>query len=166
MPATVKQWSGPLQDIPDPRKAYFQNGKVVISDTPPPRNDAGIADQSSGYVAKLGQKPGWGANQASALANESPKGDSTAERIKNFAAEWYRRRIPSGIALPVVFHHLRQADKSLSVQQFHDTIKALHDGGDVLMSGWSGPLTDMPVPDLATFHGHKVHYYLRTAQDA
>lgn len=61
--------------------------------------------------------------------------------------------------LPELFGHARRADADLSVGRFHDGLRLLYAEGRMGLQPWTGPLYELPEPELALLVGHEVAYY-------
>jgi hypothetical protein len=61
--------------------------------------------------------------------------------------------------LPELYRQLAQAAPGLTVGQFHDGLRRLHDEGAIYLHPWTGPLHDMPEPPYALLIGHEIAYY-------
>ncbi|MFO0946625.1 MAG: hypothetical protein U1D30_11865 [Planctomycetota bacterium] len=64
-------------------------------------------------------------------------------------------------SLAELFFDLRRTSPRLTVGQFHDAIRSLHEAGRIRLSPWTGPLYQLPEPGLALLIGHEVLYYVR-----
>jgi hypothetical protein len=62
-------------------------------------------------------------------------------------------------ALPVLYRHAQQTAPRLTIGQFHDGLRKLHDQQQIYLHGWTGPLYDLPEPPLALLVGHEIAYY-------
>jgi hypothetical protein len=54
---------------------------------------------------------------------------------------------------------LRSAHSSLTIGQFHDGLRELHNREQVYLHPWTGPLYELPEPAYALLIGHEVAYY-------
>lgn len=61
--------------------------------------------------------------------------------------------------LPDLFRPLAASHRELTVGQFHDTLRQLHDEHQVYLHPWTGPLYDLPEPPFALLIGHEIAYY-------
>lgn len=61
--------------------------------------------------------------------------------------------------LPELYHRLRVNFPMLTVGQFHDLLRHLHEGGQIYLHPWTGPLYELPEPTLALLVGHLIAYY-------
>jgi len=66
--------------------------------------------------------------------------------------------------LPELFRQVRARLPRLTIGQFHDVLRRLHDNDQVYLHPWTGPLYDLPEPPQALLVGHEIAYYasLRT----
>lgn len=61
--------------------------------------------------------------------------------------------------LPELFALARGVEPDLSVGRFHDGLRRLHAAARIGLQPWTGPLSELPEPDLAFLVGHQVAYY-------
>ncbi len=61
--------------------------------------------------------------------------------------------------LPELFRRLHADDPVLTIGQFHDRLRLLHQGGKIHLHPWTGPLYEMPEPAYALLVGHEIAYY-------
>lgn len=59
--------------------------------------------------------------------------------------------------LPVLFERCRGAD--LSIAEFHDGLRLLHERELIDLHPWTGSLYDLPEPSLALQVGYEIAYY-------
>lgn len=71
---------------------------------------------------------------------------------------------PSALTLAELFHALRFRQPELSIGQFHDLVRFLHESGSLQLTPWTGALYQLPEPELALLIGHEVLYYVRLAR--
>lgn len=60
-----------------------------------------------------------------------------------------------------LFGQLKGSDPTLSIGQFHDAVRALCEHGRLRLIPWTGPLYQLPAPELALLIGHEVLYYVQ-----
>jgi hypothetical protein len=58
-----------------------------------------------------------------------------------------------------VYRRLRDAHRPLTIGQFHDGLRQLHEDEQIYLHPWTGPLYAMPEPAFALLIGHEVAYY-------
>ncbi len=94
--------------------------------------------------------------------------DSSAEQVvRNLLQRW---EASSGASedcpLPELFRQMQARIPRLTLGQFHDVLRRLHEDEVVYLHPWTGPLYDLPEPPQALLVGHEVAYYasLRTAE--
>ncbi len=79
------------------------------------------------------------------------------------ALSFLKQRLDRGAAgdcpLPELYRQARLSAPALSVGQFHDGLRTLHDREQIYLHPWTGPLYDLPEPALALLAGHEVAYY-------
>jgi hypothetical protein len=64
-------------------------------------------------------------------------------------------------SLPELFGHLvAEIGQVLTVGEFHDALRDLHQKGEVLLHPWTGTLYSIPEPGVAFLVGHEVAYYV------
>jgi hypothetical protein len=61
--------------------------------------------------------------------------------------------------LPDLYRRLRAVHPALTIGQFHDGLRELHDRELVYLHPWTGPLYELPEPAYALLIGHEVAYY-------
>jgi hypothetical protein len=47
----------------------------------------------------------------------------------------------------------------VTIGQFHDGLRRLHDGATIYLHPWTGPLYELPEPRFALLVGHEIAYY-------
>lgn len=87
--------------------------------------------------------------------HESDCGDSIRAQLRR----WHEAHALEDCALPELFRSLKAAQASLSIGQFHDVLRRLHDQRQVYLHPWTGPLHELPEPALAMMVGHEIAYY-------
>ena len=76
-----------------------------------------------------------------------------------YLAEWHKARTNEDCPLPELYRHVRQTAPALTLGQFHDGLRQLHEQGQILLHPWTGPLYEIPEPAYALLVGHAVTYY-------
>ena len=66
---------------------------------------------------------------------------------------------PDDCPLPELYRRLRDVHPALTIGQFHDGLRRLHEQEQVYLHPWTGPLYAMPEPAFALLIGHEVAYY-------
>ena len=86
-------------------------------------------------------------------------GDGLISDIKCRLAEWHAGAEASqDIPLPVLFARL-ESNGRVSIGQFHDALRQLHDDHQIYLHPWTGALYAMPEPAYALLVGHEIAYY-------
>src|SRR5262245_23659419 len=95
-------------------------------------------------------------------ANGTPPADDPPP-WESAALDHLTRRQAAGAAedcpLPELYRAVREGHPNLTVGEFHDGLRRLHDGGRIYLHPWTGPLYDLPEPPYALLAGHEVAYY-------
>lgn len=65
--------------------------------------------------------------------------------------------------LPELFRQAKDASPSLSVGEFHEGLRRLQAERRLALQPWTGPLHELPEPDLALMQGHSLAYYASPA---
>jgi hypothetical protein len=74
-------------------------------------------------------------------------------------ADWHAGGAAGDCPLPELFRRLRSAHLALTIGQFHDGLRELHDREQVYLHPWTGPLYALPEPAFALLVGHEIAYY-------
>jgi hypothetical protein len=61
--------------------------------------------------------------------------------------------------LPELYAVGRRSKPRLTIGQFHDGLRTLHERKQIYLHPWSGPLSEIPEPALALLVGHEIAYY-------
>ena len=98
------------------------------------------------------------------MASSPPSGSASSDSHWTKEVESYlRTRREAGTLgdcpLPELYNFLRGKHPGLTIGQYHDGLRWLDTENRVRLSGWSGPLQNIPEPDLAMSLAHKVMYY-------
>jgi hypothetical protein len=72
-------------------------------------------------------------------------------------ARWHSAAPAEDCPLPELYRRLRPA--AVTIGQFHDGLRTLHDRAQVYLHPWTGPLHEIPDPALALMVGHALAYY-------
>jgi hypothetical protein len=93
------------------------------------------------------------AMRSALLALREPRSPTTADEM---LLDSLRRWQGSGDCPLPELHGLTT---SLTIGQFHDALRRLHETGRVYLHPWTGPLHDLPQPKFALLIGHQIAYY-------
>jgi hypothetical protein len=77
--------------------------------------------------------------------------------ILSHLARWQAATPTEDCPLPELYRRLRPA--AVTIGQFHDALRSLHDRAQVYLHPWTGPLYEIPDPALALMVGHALAYY-------
>lgn len=72
---------------------------------------------------------------------------------------WHSMRRSEDCPLPELFRRSQAALPELSVGEFHDGLRQLHEQQRIYLHPWTGPLYAIPEPPFALLVGHEVAYY-------
>jgi hypothetical protein len=61
--------------------------------------------------------------------------------------------------LPELYRRVQPAKPSLTIGQFHDNLRRLHELEKIYLHPWTGPLYEIPEPAFALLVGHEIAYY-------
>jgi hypothetical protein len=85
------------------------------------------------------------------------------ERLAEYLVTRQQSRPAEDCPLPELFHQARAVRPALSVGQFHEGLRQMHAQGRIALQPWTGPLHELPEPDLALMQGHSLAYYASPA---
>jgi hypothetical protein len=89
----------------------------------------------------------------------SAASDTLVVEVRDRLAEWHALSGASqDLPLPDLYRRLESAG-NVSVGQFHDALRQLHDDHQIYLHPWTGPLYALPEPAFALLVGHEVAYY-------
>jgi hypothetical protein len=74
-------------------------------------------------------------------------------------AAWHDSGALGDCPLPELFRRLQPRLPGLTIGQFHDGLRHLHQDEAIYLHPWTGPLYEMPEPALALLIGHEIAYY-------
>jgi hypothetical protein len=85
--------------------------------------------------------------------------DEHHRAIQEHLSAWEQSGALGDCPLPELFRRLCVAFPVLTIGQFHDRLRLLHEGGKIYLHPWTGPLYELPEPALALLVGHEIAYY-------
>ncbi len=89
----------------------------------------------------------------------STASDGLMADVREKLAEWHAAAGASeDCPLPELYRRLEKAG-SVSIGQFHDCVRRLHDEQIIYLHPWTGPLYALPEPAFALLVGHEIGYY-------
>lgn len=100
------------------------------------------------------------ARPASSPASDANGSETGPAAVLSFLAHWQASGASEDCPLPELFSQVRQAVPQLSIGQFHDALRRLHEQERIYLHPWTGPLYDLPEPACALLVGHEVAYYV------
>ena len=79
--------------------------------------------------------------------------------IVSLLRAWHEAGKIGDFPLPDLFDQARAASSKLTLGQFHDALRALHDRRAIYLHPWTGPLHELPHPASSLLVGHEIAYY-------
>jgi hypothetical protein len=79
--------------------------------------------------------------------------------VKSELQRWHDAGMLGDCPLPELFRRLRPAFPDVTIGQFHDQLRLLHQGLLIYLHPWTGPLYELPEPAFALLAGHEIAYY-------
>ncbi len=86
-------------------------------------------------------------------------GKNVADVLLARLAEWQSAGKLGDCPMPELFHAARPYAQ-FTTGQFHDALRQLHEKEKVYLHPWSGPLYELPQPELSLLVGHEIAYYV------
>jgi hypothetical protein len=80
-------------------------------------------------------------------------------------SDWQRSHGHEDCPLPELYERARQRTPDLTLGQFQDGLRALHERGRIYLYPWTGPLHEIPDPSVALLVGHAVVFYASLRED-
>lgn len=108
-----------------------------------------------GVVERLGQQSPEPGNNGKAGGMT----DSWLAEVLAYLTGRQARGVPGDCPLPELYQAARSVSPALTVGQFHDGLRHLHERGQIYLHPWTGPLYELPEPGLALLVGHEIAYY-------
>jgi hypothetical protein len=92
-----------------------------------------------------------------ALPAASANGSETwPAAVMAYLSKWEASSASEDCPLPELY---RQTAHHMTVGQFHDGLRRLHEREQIYLHPWTGPLYDLPEPPYALLIGHEIAYY-------
>jgi hypothetical protein len=107
------------------------------------------------------QKPGP-PGAMNGVSGPQPSANGSEHWLTEVVAElrrWQTSAASSDCSLPDLWHKARGHAPHLTIGQFHDGLRRLHDQQKIYLHPWTGPLYEMPEPSYALLIGHEIAYY-------
>ncbi len=79
--------------------------------------------------------------------------------LLGFLSRWSETHAHEDCPLPDAYRQAKTHAPALTIGQFHDGLRQLHDQGVLFLHPWTGPLYEIPEPAYALLVGHAVVYY-------
>jgi hypothetical protein len=104
------------------------------------------------------------ATMPSVTTNGHASSNSCRDAVLQQLTRWQSAGASEDCPLPALYRQAAQACRGLTVGQFHDVLRELHQQGRIYLHPWTGPLYDIPEPACALLVGHEVLYYASLRQ--
>src|SRR5262249_11106569 len=75
-----------------------------------------------------------------------------------FLTDWQNAGKSSDCPLPDLYRRAQQSTPGLTIGNFHDGLRRLHDQEKVYLHPWTGPMYEIPEPPYALLIGHEIVY--------
>jgi hypothetical protein len=72
---------------------------------------------------------------------------------------WQASHATEDYPLPQLYRAVRKSAPALTLGQFHDGLRRLHEEEKIYLHPWTGPLYEIPEPAYALLTGHQIAYY-------
>jgi hypothetical protein len=99
------------------------------------------------------------ANESSPFADWSSAATKLHDVILVELKRWHGAGASEDYPLPQLFRQLPARTPSWTIGQFHDSLRQMHDLGQIYLHPWTGPLYEIPEPPYALLIGHEIAYY-------
>jgi hypothetical protein len=85
--------------------------------------------------------------------------DHCHRALRTILTDWQEAGVLGDCPLPELFRRLQREFPTTTIGQFHDWLRLMHQGGQVHLHPWTGPLYELPEPAYALLVGHEIAYY-------
>lgn len=85
--------------------------------------------------------------------------DTWTGAILDKLSQWQASGASEDCPLPELLRQARVTTPALTIGQFHDSLRRLHDQEQIYLHPWTGPMYELPEPPCALLIGHEVAYY-------
>lgn len=111
-----------------------------------------MADSSSSLLCA--------SKRAKPIASRRTARRSKAEQhVLDGLTRWREAERLGDCPLPALFRGMKAVSPRLTIGQFHDALRSLHEACAIYLHPWTGPLYELPEPALALLAGHEIAYY-------
>ena len=119
-----------------------------------------LKEMLSQVLARLGEPAALAPGTAGA---DTPCPPSWLDDLRVHLNDW---SAAGDCPLPELYRRVSASHPTLTIGQFHDGLRELHDREQVYLHPWTGPLYSLPEPAFALLVGHEIAYYasLRSGQ--
>jgi hypothetical protein len=92
-------------------------------------------------------------------SNGAVEPPAVPDAIRAELSRWQETGALGDCPLPELCRRLEVDHPLLTIGQFHDELRRLHDERQVYLHPWTGPLYELPEPRYALLVGHEIAYY-------
>jgi hypothetical protein len=96
----------------------------------------------------------------------SPAASTWQDAVLGYLGHWHNTGTGEDCPLPTLYQQTVATQSALTIGQFHDGLRVLHNQNRIYLHPWTGPLYDMPEPSYALLIGHEVLYFASLRQPA
>lgn len=100
-----------------------------------------------------------GREQQGARARWNNLQETWLHETLTFLRVWQAGQASEDCPLPELFRQAQRSTPTLTIGQFHDGLRRLHDQQQIYLHPWTGPLYEIPEPACALLIGHEIAYY-------
>jgi hypothetical protein len=110
-------------------------------------------------VQKPAADPGSATGSYGPAPHQVNGSESWTTAVLQHLSQWHARKSMEDCPLPELFRLIRPTTPTLTIGQFHDGLRRLHDQQKIYLHPWTGPLCEIPEPAYALLTGHEIAYY-------
>jgi hypothetical protein len=132
-----------------------QAGELVVA----ARRTEATLEALKVVAEKVLQHAGRPAPPASSGSPSTNGSETWKGALISYLTQWQTARAAEDCPLPELYQHALKTAAALTIGQFHDGLRQLHDQGRIYLHPWTGPLYDLPDPPYALLVGHEIAYY-------
>jgi hypothetical protein len=156
----LAEWSNPRQVIEDfLRVLERKQGQVAELASAAQQMAVSLDALRQAVEHWIGESPRLAQSHHAAPQSEWSGPRGVAEGLLAILSDW-PGQAGHDCSLAELYRRLKSPFPSLSIGQFHDTLRQLHAEGRIYLHPWTGPLYEMPEPALALLVGHLIAFYV------
>ncbi len=97
--------------------------------------------------------------EESSTADPHASEASLHEHVLAELTRWHSAGASEDCPLPHLYRQMTAHVPGVTIGEFQDALRRLHDLGKIYLHPWTGPLYDIPEPSYALLVGHEIAYY-------